>query len=88
MSAPQALMVGAFVATVLTQAPQLRHTYNTQETAAFSWYTMALRVVASVCWVAYALLQKEWVMLAVSASTLLGESALIAMKYVFERLGV
>ena len=73
------LMV-ALVISMMYNIPQLYRTWTTKEVASLSKYTMIMRIVTCCCWIAYAALDEEWWIMAVTTQNLFTEGALLCLK--------
>lgn len=74
------LMV-ALVISMMYNVPQLYKTYTTKEVASLSKYTMMMRILNCCCWIAYAALDEEWWIMAVTTQNLFTEGVLLYLKF-------
>tara|TARA_B110000196_G_scaffold275025_1_gene252251 strand:- start:2771 stop:3025 length:255 start_codon:yes stop_codon:yes gene_type:complete len=73
-------LIAALAISVGYNLPQLYKVVKTKDVAALSTYTMVMRLITQCCWVAYAALDEEYWIMAVSSQNLVTESLLLILK--------
>jgi len=83
MRITEALLVTSLVCSGLINIPQLYKTWHTHDVESFSVYTIMLRITNCLCWVIYASLMQEWIILSTSGMNVVSELTLLVMKWMW-----
>ena len=73
----------AFVGTLFVNIPQLLKTYKTKDVAAFSVYTMILRIIINISWIIFGIIERDVLIIGMSIEVVFCELLLLLFKGLF-----
>ena len=75
----------AFVGTLFVNVPQLWKTYKTKDVAAFSVYTMILRIIINISWIIFGIIERDVLIIGMSVEVVCCEFLLLLFKGCFSK---
>ena len=78
-------LVVALLFSVSFNIPQLYKTYRSKNAKDLSTYTILMRLMCQTCWVTFAILEENWIILATTVQNIFTESLLLYMKLKYSK---
>mgnify|MGYP006221560545 CR=1 FL=1 len=78
-TADQIPLLFALTISLFINIPQLYKIYKSRDVAGISVYTVCLRISCNACFILYAVLIEEWILVIVGAQNMLSETMLLVL---------